>query len=273
MNRSKLNEFKLGRSFLSAIAIAFVIMLVASIPVMAREDAGTRPSIVLVHGAFAGPSGWNEVVARLQSDGYSTTVVTLGGISVAGDVAIVRSTLDGIPGNKLLVAHSYGGFVISNAAFGRSDVLGLVYTTGYMPDEGETLSSLNDGYQLPAWVSPGHLQFTPFPFAIINPVYFRDDFAQDLNPKLAASLSAGQIPVNLGILDTPSGPVAWHTLPTWYAVSAMDRIIDPALQRWMAQRAGATIIEFDEASHAGGFTHYATRFVNLIEDAVRATAA
>jgi pimeloyl-ACP methyl ester carboxylesterase len=275
MNRSKLNEFKLGRSFLSAIAIAFVVMLVANIPVMAREAArntGALPSIVLVHGAFADPSGWNEVAARLQRDGYSTTAVTLGGISVAGDVAIVQSTLDGIPGNKLLVAHSYGGFVISNAAFGRSDVLGLVYTTGYIPDEGDSLSSLNDGYQLPAWAAPGHLQFTPFPFAIINPIYFRDDFAQDLNPKLAASLSAGQIPVNLGVLGTPSGPVAWHNLPTWYAVSAMDRIIDPALQRWMAQRAGATIIEFDDASHAGGFTHYATRFVDLIEDAVQATA-
>jgi len=279
MNRSKLNEFKLGRSFLSAVAIAFVVMLVASIPVLAQEaagDTGTLPSIVLVHGAFAGPSGWNEVVARLQRDGYSTTAVTLGGISVAGDIAIVQSTLDGIPGNKILVAHSYGGFVISNAAFGRSDVLGLVYTTGYVPDEGDSLSSLGEGYQLPAWASPpfppGHLQFTPFPFAILDPVYFRDDFAQDLNPKLAASLSAGQIPVSLEVLSTPSGPVAWHNLPTWYAVSAMDRIIDPALQRWMAQRAGATIIEFDDASHAGGFTHYATRFVHLIEDAVQATA-
>src|SRR4029453_18793910 len=99
MSSIKSNEFKLGRSFLSAIAIAFVVMLVARIPVLAREaarDTGTLPSIVLVHGAFAGPSGWNEVVASLQRDGYSTTAVTLGGISVAGDVAIVRSTLDGI---------------------------------------------------------------------------------------------------------------------------------------------------------------------------------
>src|SRR5262249_42063563 len=119
---------------------------------------------------------------------------------------------------------------------------------------------------------PGHLLFTPFPFAIINPIYFRDDFAQDLNPKLAARLSAGQIPVSLEVLDTPSGPVAWHDLPTWYAVSAMDRIIDPVLQRWRGQRAGATIIEFDDASHAGGFTRYASRFVKLIENAVQATA-
>src|SRR6266849_2768039 len=106
-----------------------------------------------------------------------------------------------------------------------------------------------------------YLVFTGQPFAspaYIDPAFFPQYFAQDLNPKLAASLNAAQRPINAPILGTPSGPVAWHTLRSWYAVSGADLIIDPAEQRWMASRAGATIIEFPDASHAGGFTHYAT---------------
>jgi pimeloyl-ACP methyl ester carboxylesterase len=114
--------------------------------------------------------------------------------------------------------------------------------------------------------------FAPsFPFVTIDPQFFRDDFAQDLNPKLAAELSAAQHPTSLAILNSPSGPGAWHNLPSWYAVSGADRVIDPDLQRSMAERAGSTTVEFEDASHAGGFTHYATRFVKLIEQAVRAT--
>ena len=97
-------------------------------------------------------------------------------------------------------------------------------------------------------------------------------FAGDLSLKKAAELNAAQQPTNPLILFTPSGPVAWHTLPTWYALSGSDLLIDPAQQRWMAQRAGSTVVEFDDASHAGGFTHYVARFTKLIEDAVVATA-
>src|SRR4029453_15989568 len=165
-------------------------------------------------------------------------------------------------------------FVISNAASGRSDVLGLVYTAAYVPDTGETIESVSAGYVPPAFLAPGHLVFAPsFPYIIIDPQYFRDDFAQDLNPKLAAELAASQHPTSLAILGSPSGPGAWHTLPSWYAVSGADRVIDPELQRFMAQRAGSTLVQFDDASHAGGYTHYATRFVKLIEHAVQATTS
>ncbi len=236
--------------------------------------AEPNPTVVLVHGAFASPAAWDTVVDALHKDGYETATPALGLDSLSGDVSIVQATLDSIPGDKILVGHSYGGFVISNAAAGRTDVRGLVYTAAYVPDTGETIESLGVGYAPPAFLAPGHLVFAPsFPYVIIDPQYFRADFAQDLNPKLAAEMAADQHPTSLFILGAPSGPGAWHTLPSWYAVSGADRVIDPNLQRFMAQRAGSTTVQFDDASHAGGFTHYAARFVKLIEQAVHATAS
>jgi pimeloyl-ACP methyl ester carboxylesterase len=259
------------------VATAAIVALSAAFGSAVPASAATtevKPTVVLVHGAFASPAAWDRVAAALHKDGYETATPALDLDSVAGDVSIVRATLDSIGGDKILVGHSYGGFVISNAAVGRTDVLGLVYTAAYVPDAGETIASLNVGFAPPAFLAPGHLVFAPaFPDVIIEPQFFRDDFAQDLNPKLAAELAASQHPTSLAILGSPSGPTAWHTLPSWYAVSAADRVIDPDLQRSMAERAGSTVVEFDDASHAGGFTHYATRFVKLIEQAAQATTS
>lgn len=258
------------------VLIVAVLMLLAlstaARPNPAEASTPQKPTIVLVHGAWAGPSGWDQVAAGLHKDGYATATPTLGLASLDEDTATVRAALDSIPGKKILVGHSYGGAVISNAAYGRSDVLGLVYTAAFVPDEGDSLLSLGEGYQPPAALP--HLTWAGAPFAspsLIDPSYFREDFAQDLNPKLAATLSAQQQPTDFSIIVTPSGPVAWHTLPSWYAISDADRMIDPALQRAMAQRIGATTVEFDDASHAGGFTHYSSRFVKLVEQAAQAT--
>jgi hypothetical protein len=106
----------------------------------------------------------------------------------------------------------------------------------------------------------------------IDPAFFPQIFAQDLSPKKAAELNAGQIPINAAILGSPSGPVGWHAIRSWYAVSGADLVIDPAEQHWMASRAGAITVQFDDASHAGGFTHYAARFVKLVEEAAGETA-
>ena len=259
-----------------AVILIAALLVLSALSVGARanntEASTSKPTIVLVHGAWAGPSGWDEVVAGLRKDGYATKAPTLDLMSLGGDVATVRATLDAIPGEKILVGHSYGGVVISNAAYGRSDVLGLVYTAAFVPNEGDTLLSLGEGYQPPAALP--HLIFSGTPFAspsLIDPAYFPQDFAQDLSPKLAATLNAQQRPADFSIFVTPSGPVAWHSLSSWYAVSGADRMIDPALQRAMAQRIGATTVEFDDASHAGGFTHYSSRFVKLIEQAAQAT--
>jgi pimeloyl-ACP methyl ester carboxylesterase len=251
--------------------IAAALMLSLVFFSTSARAAESDPTIVLVHGAFASPAGWVEVANALQKDGYQTATPALGLASVSDDVAIVRSTLDSLPGDKILVGHSYGGFVITNAASGRSDVRGLVYTAAYVPESGETINSLSVGYTPPTFLA--HLAFAPsFPFVIVDPRFFPEDFAQDLNPKLGAEIAAQQRPTSLGLFGTPSGPAAWHRLPSWYAVSAHDRAIDAALQRFMAQRAGSTSVQFAAASHVGGLTHYKARFVKLIEQAVKATA-
>jgi pimeloyl-ACP methyl ester carboxylesterase len=253
------------------IATLLVTLLLPTTGAVAEE--GSKPTIVLVHGAFADPSSWSDVVPRLEKDGYETVTPRLDLVSVAGDVAIVRAALDAIDGDAILVGHSYGGFVISNAAAGRTDVLGLVYTAAYVPAPGESIFSVSEGWTPPAFLAPGHLLFVSATSAIIDPAFFREDFAKDLNPKRAAAMAAAQQAVSLDILFTPSGAVAWGELPSWYAVSAADLVIDPALQRFMADRAGSTTVEFDDASHAGGFTHYFARFTKLIEDAAMATAS
>ena len=265
-------------------AAAIAVMAAAAMPAQAtsattatRSAASTAPTVVLVHGAFADPTAWDEVDDSLRKDGYATTVPALGLQSVAADAQIVRDTLDAIPGPKVLVAHSYGGVVVSNAATGRSDVTALVLTTAYLPAQGESISSLSQGYTPPAFLAPpfppGHLLIDATGSAIIDPAFFRGDFAQDLNPKLAARMAAAQKPVNLSVLFTPSGPPAWATIPSWYAISGADRVIDPALQRAMAARAGSTTVTLDDASHAGGFTHYSARFTRLIEQVATSTAA
>ena len=252
------------------IAATLMLSLVFSSP--GARAAESNPTIVLVHGAFASPEGWSKVADALHKDGYQTATPALGMDSVAGDVAIVRSTLDSIAGDKILVGHSYGGFVITNAASGRSDVRGLVYTAAYVPDTGETINSLEVGYTPGTFLS--HLVLAPagFPFVIDDPQFFPADFAQDLNPKLAAQITAEQRPTSVYVFATPSGPGAWHDIPSWYAISGADRAIDPNLQRFMAERAGSTTVQFDDASHVGGLTHYSTRFVKLIEQAIDATA-
>jgi pimeloyl-ACP methyl ester carboxylesterase len=251
--------------------IAAALMLSLWFFTTSAKAVDSKPTVVLVHGAFASPAGWDGVAARLHKDGYQTATPALGLTSVSDDVAIVQSTLDSIPGNKILVGHSYGGFVITNAASGRSDVRGLVYTAAYVPDADETITSLSVGYTPGAFLA--HLVLAPaLPFVIVDPQFFPEDFAQDLNPKLAAEIAAQQRPTSLGLFVTPSGPAAWHALPSWYTVSGHDRAIDPALQRFMAQRAGSTTVRFSAASHVGGLTHYAARFVKLIEAAIEATA-
>jgi pimeloyl-ACP methyl ester carboxylesterase len=263
-----------ARSSKVVIALAVsALLLLSMLPATAVAKpalAGDLPTIVLVHGAWAGPSGWDEVVAGLQKDGYATATPALAEATLTDDANTVRATLDAISGDKILVAHSYGGMVISNAGYGRSDVLALVYTAGLVPDEGETAFSVQDGYDQSEAI--GHLIFDPFPYAYIDPAFFPQYFCQDLSPKKAAELNAGQRSTSLGALTEPSGPVAWKTLPSWYAISGQDLIIDPDAQVFMSQRAGSTVVRFDDASHAGAYTHYSSRFVKLIEEAVAATA-
>jgi pimeloyl-ACP methyl ester carboxylesterase len=253
-------------------AAAALVLISLPTATASANERHVRPTIVLVHGAWAGPSSWDRVVRELRADGFRTVTPTLDLSSLAGDTATVTAALDRIPGRKILVGHSYGGAVISNAAAGRTDVLGLVYAAAFVPDQGESIASLG------AMFAPtdllNHLVFTGAPFAspaFIDHAFFPQLFAQDVPAREAAALNAAQRPIDPSILFTPSGPVAWHALPSWFAVSGADHTINPDLERFEARRAGATTIELPTASHVGGITVHSEQFAELIERAVEAT--
>ena len=150
--------------FATLVLLVGVLAAWATAPASSAEaGSGDRPTIVLVHGAFSGPTAWDDVVARLHRDGYPTLTPALDLHGVAGDVATVRSALDSVSGPKILVGHSYGGFVVSNASAGRTDVKALVFTAAFVPDAGETINDLGAGYTPPAFLAP------PFPPARTSP--------------------------------------------------------------------------------------------------------
>lgn len=257
---------------LAIVAIAALLAVAAFLPasLVGAVRAGDRPTIVLLHGAWASPPGWAMTIDRLEQAGYETVAPQLSLLGLAEDAAIARAALDAMAGDKVLVAHSYGGFV-ANVAHARSDVLAIVYTAAFVPDEGDSILSLGVGFPESAVLH--HLEWLGEPFASLSYIIredFHDVFASDLNPKLTQELNDGQLPTSPAILVTPSGPGAWHDVPTWYAISGKDAVIPPSLQRWMAERAGSTIIEFPAASHAGGYTHCVARLVGLIVAAAEA---
>jgi pimeloyl-ACP methyl ester carboxylesterase len=262
---------------LSSLLVTIALLMLA-IPMIAMADGNQnsdQPTIVLVHGAWAGPSSWDSVVRRLKDEGFGTVTPTLGLTSLPGDVAIVDAVLNQIPGKKVLVGHSYGGAVISGASYGRSDVSALVFSAAFVSDAGDTLQGLGTGFNQSGVIA--HLVWTGTPFgpgslAGIDPAFFREFFAQDLSAAAAQALNNAQQPIAfIPVFVTPSGPVGWHTIPSWYQVSGADRMIDPNQERFMAARAGSTTVEFPTASHVGGITIYSRQFTQLIERAVEAT--
>jgi len=262
---------------LSSLVVTVALFMLA-IPLIAfagGNQSSDQPTIVLVHGAWAGPSSWDSVVRRLNDAGFRTVTPTLGLSSLPGDVASVDAVLNQIPGKKVLVGHSYGGAVISGASYGRSDVSALVYSAAFIPDAGDTLQGLGTGFTQSGVIA--HLVWTGAPFGFgsqagIDPAYFPEFFAQDLPPGMAEALNDAQRPIAfIPVFVTRSGPVGWHTIPSWYQVSGADRMIDPNQERFMAARAGSTTIEFPTASHVGGITIYSMQFTQLIERAVEAT--
>src|SRR5712692_8084360 len=128
------------------VTIALFLLAIPLIALAGGDPNSDRPTIVLVHGAWAGPSSWDSVLRRLNDEGFRTVTPTLGLTSLPGDVASVDAVLNQIPGRKVLVGHSYGGAVISAASYGRSDVSALVYSAAFVPDAGDTLSSLGTGF-------------------------------------------------------------------------------------------------------------------------------
>jgi pimeloyl-ACP methyl ester carboxylesterase len=223
---------------------------------MSQAATDTAPlTVVLVHGAFADGSSWTEVIERLQAEGLQVTAPANPLRGIAHDSAYIASLFGQIPGPVLAVGHSYGGAVISNAATGAGNVVGLVFVAAFAPEEderlGESETTSKDSVLMAALVPlqypTGDGADTAVEFAI-DPAKFHDAFAADLPAEQTAVMAATQRPVAEPAFSEPSGPPAWKSLPSWTVVATGDKAAGADVIRSMAERANATITEVD-ASH------------------------
>jgi pimeloyl-ACP methyl ester carboxylesterase len=210
-----------------------------------RPGEGVR-NVVLVHGGFVDGSGWQGVYDLLKKDGYNVSIVQNPTISLADDVAVTKRTLAAQNGPAILVGHSYGGVVITEAG-NDPKVAGLVYIAAFAPDKGESVSLLiknpPPGAPVPPIMPPedGYL--------FLDRAKFRESFAADVAPDAAAFMADSQVPWGLEALDGAVAEPAWRTKPSWYLVATDDKMIPPDAQRAMSRRAGSTVVEA-KGSHA-----------------------
>ncbi|TCN32184.1 pimeloyl-ACP methyl ester carboxylesterase [Kribbella sp. VKM Ac-2500] len=211
-----------------------------------------KPTVVLVHGAFADSSGWNGVVARLQRDGYPVIAVANPLRGVASDADYVRDVLRTVAGPVVLVGHSYGGSVITNAALGDSRVKALVYIAGFAPDTGESAVELSNKF--PGSTLAATLEQIPLGGGALDlrvrQDLFPQQFAADVPVREARLMAVAQRPITAGALNEASGKPAWKTTPSYFLIPTGDKNIPPAAQRFMAERAHGTIVTVRKASHA-----------------------
>jgi pimeloyl-ACP methyl ester carboxylesterase len=218
----------------------------------AAVDAGavklTKPAkdVVLVHGAFADGSCWSAVTKKLQKDGYTVRVVQLREQSIADDATLVRHVIGEIPRPVVVVGHSYGGIVVSEATTGAPNVVGLVYIAAFGLDQGETIQSTSANYPPPPALK--HVIVDDLGNGRLDPADFVQHFASDLPKDEARALEAAQHPLAMSILGTAAGAPGWKTIPSFYAVSSKDETLDSNQQRFFAKRMGAHTIEL-AASH------------------------
>ncbi|MEU0821678.1 alpha/beta fold hydrolase [Streptomyces mirabilis] len=238
-----------------------------------RSQARTKPTIVLVHGGFADASCWNGVIERLQHAGYPTLAPANPLRSLPTDAAYLASVLASISGPIVLVGHSYGGAVITNAAAGIPNVKALVYIAAFVPDKGEQLGVLINKY--PGSIIQPATRPVPYPGPdgttgtdlYLEAGSFRAVFAADLPAATTRLMHATQRPFSAACFTDVTTSAAWHTIPSWALMSEADKAIPPALQRFFYQRAGARkVADVPGASHVAMMSHPGIT-ARLIEDA------
>jgi pimeloyl-ACP methyl ester carboxylesterase len=225
-------------------------------------------NIVLVHGGFVDGSGWEGVYKTLKRDGYTVAIVQNPTMSLADDVAVTKRTIANQDGPVVLVGHSYGGAVITEAG-NDPNVAALVYVAAFAPDKGESVSSLiknpPPGAPVPPILPPqdGYL--------FLDKAKFPASFAADVEPETAAFMADSQVPWGLDALNGTISEPAWKTKPSWYLLTTEDKMIPPDAQRAMSKRAGATVVEV-EGSHSI-YVSQPHAVAALIETAAKGTAA
>jgi pimeloyl-ACP methyl ester carboxylesterase len=228
-----------------------------------------KPTIVLVHGAFADSSSWNGVVTALRGDGYPVLALANPLRGVRADAEYLRSTLAGVEGDVVLVGHSYGGMVISNGGTGNPNVKALVFVGAFAPDAGDSAATLSGRF--PGSTLAETLAAVKLPGGDTD-LYIRQDryhaqFAADSPADVAAVLAAGQRPITEAALGEASGEPVWKSVPSWFVFGSEDRNIPAAVHRFMAERAGSRrTIELEGGSHTVGIPKAAT-VADLIREA------
>ncbi|WP_327665586.1 alpha/beta fold hydrolase [Streptomyces sp. NBC_00498] len=241
----------------------------------AGKAAGTKPTVVLVHGAFADASGFNATIGLLHKSGFPVIAPANPLRDSAGDAAYISSVLDTLTGPVILAAHSYGGIVITNAARGHANVKALVYLGAFAPDEGE--SALQLAQQFPGSELGAALVPRPYPLpgggegtdGYIAAEKFHAVFAADLPATETRLMAATQRPGSVEGLSGPSGVPAWRTIPSWYLIPTQDKVIPPAAHRFMAKRAGSKVTEI-RSSHVV-MTSHPQATADIIKSAYAAT--
>lgn len=262
---------------LGSLTLGSIVAAPTSADASVEPRGSDKPTVVLVHGAWADASSWNGVVRQLHSEGFPVVAAANPLRALAADSAYLDAILETIDGPIVLVGHSYGAAVITNAATGDPDVRALVFVNGSVPAEGETVAelagpdsalSVADPTTIFDFV-PGQLPPTPESDLYLKRTTFLKSFANGLNTARAKVLWATQRPVTLGALNEPSSTPAWDSIPSWSLIGTRDRVIPPSAQREMAAKSGATITRFD-AGHLGLVTD-PTAVTRVITSAVRAT--
>jgi pimeloyl-ACP methyl ester carboxylesterase len=212
-----------------------------------------KANVLLVHGAWVDGSSWSQVIAILQRHRYNVLAVQLPLTPLAEDVAWTRHVLaERLEGPTVMAGHSYGGAVISGAATGVENVIGLVFASAFAPDEGESLGGLGSLFPPPPGLA--HTQPDSLGLLWFDPAAVPTYFAQDIPVEEARVLASVQKPIAARAFTDLAGPPAWRTLPSWFLVSTEDRMINPDLERFMAARIGATTVEV-RSSHASPASH------------------
>ena len=236
------------RIIYSALAI-ITIMFSMGKDLMAQTNTSTIvKNIVLVHGGLVDGSGWKDVYKALKKDGYTVSIVQIPTISLADDVAVTKRAIATLNGPVILVGHSYGGAVITEAA-NDPKVMALVYIAAHMPDSGE--SEAEDGKRFPSDLSKSNaIKTTVDGFTYLDPAQFHEYFAADLPAEQAAFMARSQVLNAAENFHAVITSAAWRNRPSWMLVPTKDRTINPDLERWYATRAKSHKVEVAGASHA-----------------------
>ena len=253
---------RLFARFAPVILVAVGLVTAVSAPAHAQSE---KPSIVLVHGAFADGSSWARVIPLLERDGYTVTAVQNTLTSLAADVETTKRLIDAQPGPVVVVGHSYGGAVITGAAAGSDKVKALVYVAAFGPEANEPVGAFGEKYpnDLGAALRPDSAGFLYIDRAKVHEI-----FAADLPRRSARVVAATQKPIHNSAFTASVPQAAWKTIPSWYIVATEDKAIQPDLERFYAKRMGAKTTEI-KSSHVPFVSHPA-EVVKVIEDAAKA---